>query len=84
MESNSAQVSASNNLVRPNRFTQLYPEVATVGALRWQLNNSASNGLDAAGAVIRKHTRPGSKRPIVYIDVPRYFAWLRGDAKAAA
>jgi len=82
MEGNTPQ--AGNNLVRPNRFTQLYPEVATVGALRWQLNNSASNGLDAARAVIRKHTRPDSKRPIVYIDVPRYFAWLRGDAKAVA
>lgn len=84
MEGNAPQVPATNNLVRPNRFIQLYPEVASVGSLRWQLNNSSSNGLDAAGAVIRKHTRPDSKRPIVYIDVPKYFAWLRSDAKAAA
>jgi hypothetical protein len=71
-------------LVRPNRFIQLYPNVATSGALRWQLNNSGSNGLDAAGAVIRKHMRPDSTRPIILIDVPRYFRWLRGDANAAA
>ena len=73
-----------STLVRPNRFVQLYPDIATSGSLRWQLNNSASNGLDACKAVIRKHTRPNSKRPIVYIDVPRYFQWLRGEVKAAA
>jgi hypothetical protein len=71
-------------LVRPNRFIQLFPNVATSGALRWQLNNSASNGLDAAGAVIRKRVRPESTRPIVLIDVPKYFRWLRGDAGAAS
>jgi len=74
----------TTNLVRVNRFVQLYPDVATESALRWQLNNSATNGLDAAQAVIRKHTGPNSKRPMVYIDVPRYFQWLRGDAKAVA
>lgn len=73
-----------DELLRPNRFIQLHPNIATAGSLRWQLSNSATNGLDAAGAVIRKHTRPDSKRPIVYIDVPKYFAWLRGDAKFTA
>lgn len=71
-------------LVRPNRFIQLFPNVATSGALRWQLNNSASNGLDAAGAVIRKHISSESRRPIVLIDVPKYFKWLRGDVGVAA
>jgi len=72
------------DLLRPNTFVQRFPDVVAIGGLRWQLNHSASNGLDAAGAVIRKHTRPNSKRPIVYIDVPKYFAWLRSDTKVAA
>lgn len=72
-------MSASTDLVRPNSFIRRFPEIATVGALRWQLNNSSVNGLDRAHAIIRKHTRPDSKRPMVFIDVPAYFRWLRGD-----
>jgi hypothetical protein len=74
---------AATDLLRPNSFVRRFPEIATAGSLRWQLCNSGTNGLDEAGAVIRKHTRPDSKRPIVYIDVPRYFRWLRGDKQAA-
>jgi hypothetical protein len=74
----------STDLVRPNKFIQRFPDIATAGSLRWQLNRSSENGLDASGAVIRKHTCPHSKRPIVFIDVPAYFRWLRGDAKVAA
>ena len=77
-------VESSPNLLRPNRFIAQYPNIATPGSLRWQLNNSSINGLAAAGAVIRKHTRPDSKRPIVFIDVARYFDWLRSESKAAA
>lgn len=83
MDGNVTQLDATD-LLRPNSFIKRFPEIATAGSLRWQLNNSASNGLDAAGAVIRKHMRPESKRPIVLIDVPRYFRWLRGDVGAAA
>jgi hypothetical protein len=74
----------STDLVRPNTFLQRFPDVATAGGLRWQIHNSATNGLDHAHAVIRKHARPNSKRPIVFIDVPKYFRWLRGDAEKAA
>jgi hypothetical protein len=74
----------STDLVRPNTFIQRVPDIATAGSLRWQLNRSSENGLDASGAVIRKHTCSHSKRPIVFIDVPAYFRWLRGDAKAVA
>jgi len=78
------QDTTTPELLRPNKFVECYPNIATLGALRWQLNHSAANGLDDIGAVIRKLTRPESKRPIVYIDVPKYFAWLRSDAKAVA
>ena len=74
----------AGDLLRPNSLAQRYPDLVTPGGLRWQLHNSASNGLDAAGAVIRKFTRPDSRRPIVIIDVPRYFAWLRGEPRQAA
>jgi hypothetical protein len=82
MEANQLSSTTSSRLVRPNRFVELFPDVVTSGALRSQINNSRSNGLDAA--VLRKYVQPGSKRPIVLIDVPKYFEWLRGDdAKAA-
>jgi hypothetical protein len=77
-------IAEPSDLVRPARFLQRYPDIASSGSLRYQLHNSGNNGLDAAGAVIRKHTNPGSKRPIVFIDVPRYFRWLRGDMADAA
>lgn len=73
-----------DELLRPNRFIQLYPNITTASSLHWQLVNSARNGLDQSGAVIRKYMRPEAKRAVIYIDVPRYFAWLRGDSKAAA
>jgi len=47
------QADASTGLMRPNKFVERFPDVCTAGALRWQLNNSASNGLDAARAVMR-------------------------------
>jgi hypothetical protein len=78
------EAAASTELVRPNRFLERFPDIATAGSLRWQLTHSAANGLDAAGAVIRKHTRPESKRPIVFINVPAYFRWLNSESRAAA
>lgn len=74
---------ASTDLERPGAFVKRFPNIVSEGALRHQLNFSAANGLDAAGAVIRKHTRPDSKRPIIFINVPAYFRWLSSDARAA-
>jgi hypothetical protein len=84
MDGNTTQQDAATDLLRPNSFIKRFPEIATYGSLRWQLNQSASNGLDKAGAVIRVRPSWDSKRAMVYIDVPRYFRWLRGDARSAA
>lgn len=84
MRDNVTQLDAAADLLRPDGFIKRFPDIVTIGSLRWQLHNSARNGLDAAGAIIRKHTRPDSKRPIVYIDTAAYFRWLRNDAGAAA
>lgn len=41
----------------------------TPGQLRWWIFNSATNGLDSAGAIVRVGRR-------VYIDADRFDAWL--------
>ncbi|OAI12636.1 hypothetical protein A1507_18810 [Methylomonas koyamae] len=46
------------------------------GAIRWQLFNSASNGLKESGAIIRNGRR-------ILIDVENYFAWQAGNREAA-
>ena len=71
-------------LLRPKQFSQTYPNIASEKSLRHQLLLSGSNGLDAAGAVIRKRVNPESHKPLVFIDVERYFAWLRSEGRAAA
>ena len=83
MDRNTSQ-DAATDLARPIDFVKRFPAIVTEGALRHQLNYSAANGLDACGAIIRKHVQPNSKRPIIWIDVPRYFQWLRGEVKVAA
>ena len=74
----------NTELLRPNRFAETYPHIASIASLRWQLVNSSRNGLDVAGAVVRKHTGHSSRRPIVFINVPAYFRWLRNETGAAA
>jgi len=44
----------------------------TEPSLRWIIFNSATNGLDAAGAVVRQGRR-------VFIDEPKFFSWLRSS-----
>jgi hypothetical protein len=46
----------------------------TTGALRWQVFQSENNGLDKSGALVRIGRR-------VYIDEPKYFAWVDAQQK---
>ena len=54
-------------------FSEAYPDIKTEAAIRWDVWNSAHNGLDDYGAVIRKGRR-------VYIVAPRYLDWLLAGA----
>ena len=49
-------VEKSKDLLRPNRFVETFPHIVSISSLRWQLINAGRNGLDAAGAVVRKYT----------------------------
>ena len=55
-------------------FCKLYPDIKTEPAIRWDVWNSAHNGLDQHGAVIRKGRR-------VFIVVPRYLDWMMAGVK---
>ena len=52
--------------------------------LRWFLRYREKNGLLASGAVVEKFT-PGAQRPRLYINKPKFAAWLaESDHQAAA
>lgn len=57
----------------PALFAQRYPNLGSVGSLRWQIFNADTNGLEASGALLRV----GRK---ILIDEQAYFAWLRSGA----
>ena len=84
MDRNSQSADNLADLLRPEEFARRFPNLVTFGSLRAQLWRSAHNGLDAAGAVIRKYPSANARRPKVFIDPARYAQWLRSDAKAAA
>ncbi|WP_295438797.1 hypothetical protein [uncultured Thiodictyon sp.] len=50
-------------------FAERYPGVS-LGGCRWAIFNSSTNGLDKAGAVVRRGRR-------VLINPERWFAWQR-------
>ena len=56
------------NLQRVNQFLEKNPAF-THGQIRWLIFNSAENGLDEAGAIVRMPRR-------VFIDTDRFFDWL--------
>jgi hypothetical protein len=61
-----------DDLVTVKTMAARYPELGTESALRFQIFESASNGLEAAGAIVRNGRR-------ILIDLPRYKNWvLRG------
>jgi hypothetical protein len=59
---------STRRLRRVNQFLAENPGF-TNGGLRWLIFNSASNGLDDAGAIVRMPRR-------VFIDIDRFFEWL--------
>jgi hypothetical protein len=67
---------STRNLRRVNQFLLENPAF-TNGQVRWLIFNSANNGLDEAGAIVRLPRR-------VFIDVDRWFAWMEKKQDAAA
>jgi hypothetical protein len=63
----------SAGLYRPGKFVERHSgEGWTDPSIRWLIFNSESNGLDAAGAIVRQGRR-------VFIDEVKFFAWLRSS-----
>lgn len=62
----------SRNLRRVGQFCKENPAF-TDASVRWLIFNSASNGLDEFGAIVRLDRR-------VFIDTDRFFAWI--DARS--
>ncbi len=59
---------STRTLLTVNQFAAKHPAFS-VGGLRWQIFNSARNGLDEAGSIVRLGKR-------VLIDQVKYFQWI--------
>ena len=57
-------------------FIEKHPDIANEARLRWLIFNRKSNGLEAAGAIIKRAGR-------WYVVVPRLKSWLLGSVQAA-
>lgn len=63
---------ALGDIATPAAFCAMYPHLQkTLSAIRWDIFNAARNGLEEAGAIVRRGRR-------VYVVVPRYRDWLLG------
>lgn len=73
-----------NELRRLKDFAAQNPEAGSLDALRWQIRNRRVNGMLESGAVVEFY--PGEKhtRPVLFIDVPRYWRWQRGECRRTA
>jgi hypothetical protein len=90
-----ANPSQARNPAPANPFADLYPltrfiaEVwqpqgfGTEQSLRWLLRYRTENGLMQSGAVIEKRT-PGAARPRLFVNAPKFAAWLAESDQAAA
>lgn len=59
-------------------------KTATVPQLRWWVRYRHDNGLTASGAVIEKRPSPRSRKPLLFVNRPRFVAWLSTpDSRAA-
>ncbi len=65
-----------DDVLRVAAFAKRYPDVASEGALRWQIFNSDKNGLDDAEVIFRVGR-------CVYIHSGRYFNWLLAHGKGS-
>ncbi len=66
----------SRNLTTPRGLARRYPDIYTEPAIRWRIFNARSNGLEAAGAIIRD----GRK---IIIDEDKWFSALGHQQTAA-
>jgi hypothetical protein len=55
-------------------FLTRYPDIVSQGALRWQIFNRETNGIERAGAVTK------GKNNRWYVSPSKYRAWLAGGA----
>ena len=66
---------ATRNLRRVGQFCKENPAFTDAG-VRWLIFNSANNGLDDFGAIVRLDRR-------VFIDADRFFAWIESRSGSA-
>jgi hypothetical protein len=57
--------------------------IATENQLRWWARYRRENGLLSSGAISEMRANPGSKRPQLFVIVPRFVSWLATDQKGA-
>jgi hypothetical protein len=66
----------ARNLKTVSKFCESHRNAYTEGSLRWKIFNADSNGLAAAGAIVRDGRR-------VLIDEDRFFEWLDAQQSQA-
>ena len=76
-----------DSLLPPLTFVARFPNLyQSIHALRWRLKDRAINGLMEYGAVVEVWPTDGGtghSQPRLYIDVPKFFAWMQaGGARA--
>ncbi len=59
-------------------------KVATRSQLAWWMRYRDTNGLLSSGAIVEKRINPKARRPMLYVNRPRFVAWLaQSDAQSA-
>lgn len=66
------EVIMSRKLKTVAKFCEAHGDAFTEGGLRWKIFNADTNGLTAAGAIVRDGRR-------VLIDEDRFFSWLESQ-----
>lgn len=81
----SAQHAADDNAVLSLTDIQPFPRfiesckaqgLASEAQLRWFARYRAENGLMACGALVEKRADPKSRKPKLFVVVPRFVGWL--------
>jgi len=69
----------SSDLLTVMEHARRYPNLGSVASLRWQIFWAEQNGLEEAGAIVRRGRR-------VFVVVPRYLDWIlkQGHTRQAA
>lgn len=57
--------------------------VATKPQLAWWMRYRQTNGLLSSGAIVEKRVSPTGKRPLLYVNRPKFIAWLSTSDRAA-